>query len=550
MMAARTNKNVPAPDAVFSNITTKFEAYTGDEPYLFVSYSHRDVEQVYPILDALYDRKYRIWYDESCENGSDFREELRTRIQNSEAVLLFVSAASMASPFCGMEIIVACECGKRLFPIYLDDAAVPPAFELLLANTHHSTTNDPERLMRVMVRDLPAVTMDRLTTEGGYLKRCEDNGRTIAVDDGVVVICSGAFKNRKALHNIYLPNSLEKIESESFRGCSALEEMVVPENVTRIEDSAFRDCINMKSLRILSPDNVKIGERAFENCVSLKSVELPETLTELYGGVFNSCKSIQRIHLPQKLTILGESAFSDCVGLEEIAIPEAVTKIDDLAFNGCTSLSNVTLHSGLKKIGKSAFKNCKALTHIDIPATVSSIDSALFRGCEAMRSIRVDSRNKYYKSAPNKREGSDHVLFNKNKSLLIAYPASSREVQYDIPDSVTMISDWAFSECKKLSRITIPDTVREIGEGAFCNCALLDEVEIPDSVEKIDDCAFRGCVNLERVIIPSSVTDIGWGLFDGCEKSVTVFCDDGSEIQRYCQRNGISEKKISEKEGL
>ena len=87
----------------------------------------------------------------------------------------------------------------------------------------------------------------------------------------------------------------------------------------------------MKSLRILSPDNVKIGERAFENCVSLKSVELPETLTELYGGVFNSCKSIQRIHLPQKLTILGESAFSDCVGLEEIAIPEAVTKIDDLA---------------------------------------------------------------------------------------------------------------------------------------------------------------------------------------------------------------------------
>ena len=62
-MAARTNKSVPAPDAVFSNITTKFEAYTGDEPYLFVSYSHRDVEQVYPILDALYDRKYRIWYD-------------------------------------------------------------------------------------------------------------------------------------------------------------------------------------------------------------------------------------------------------------------------------------------------------------------------------------------------------------------------------------------------------------------------------------------------------------------------------------------------------
>ena len=41
------------------------------------------------------------------------------------------------------------------------------------------------------------------------------------------------------------------------------------------------------------------------------------------------------------------------------------------------------------------------------------------------------------------------------------------------------ISDWAFSECRKLSRITIPDSVHDIGEGAFSNCALLDEVEIP-----------------------------------------------------------------------
>ena len=68
-----------------------------------------------------------------------------------------------------------------------------------------------------------------------------------------------------------------------------------------------------------------------------------------------------------------------------------------------------------------------------------------------------------------------------------------------IPDSVTVISDWAFCECKKLNRVTIPDSVNEIGEGAFCNCVLLDEVEIPDSVMKIDDCAFRGCTSLERV---------------------------------------------------
>ena len=546
-MNKNVKKDIPENTEGYVEMQTKFEAYTGKEPYLFVSYSHRDTAKVYPILDALYDRKYRLWYDESCETGNDFRDELRMRIENAEAVLLFVSESSMASPFCGMEIIVARENNKRLYPIYLDASAIPPAFQILLANTHHSTSDNMDKLIRSMIRDLPAVTMDRLTTDGAVLKKCEDNGSSIEVDEGIREISADAFKGRRALRSIKLPQTLESIGIESFRGCSNLESMDIPENTLRRGDSAFRDCVEMKKL-VVRNNCIKIGERAFENCASLSDIELPDGLTELYGGVFNSCKSLKEIHLPKNLTILGESAFSDCILLESIDIPETVTKIDDLAFNGCFCLGNVTLHEGLKKIGKSAFKNCRSLTQISLPATVSAISNAPFRGCESLKSIRVSSRNKNYKSEPNKREGNDHVLFNKNKSVVIAYPASSREVQYDIPDSVTVISDWAFCECKKLNRITIPDSVHEIGEGAFCNCALLDEVEIPDSVTAIDDCAFRGCISLEKVIIPSSVVELGWGLFDGCESSITVYCDEGSAIQAYCRRNGIREARISEKE--
>ncbi len=531
----------------FEDLHTKFEAYTGKEPYLFVSYSHRDTAKVYPILDALYDRKYRMWYDESCETGNDFRDELRHRIEKCEAVILFVSKASMSSPFCGMEVIVARENKKRLYPIYLDSSTVPPAFQILLANTHHVTIENTEKLVKAMVRDLPPVTMDRLTTEGDILTKCEDNGESIEVDEGIREICAEAFKNRRALHHIKLPSTLESIGLESFRGCTNLEEIVIPEKTLRIGESAFRDCTDMTVLKIRN-NCIKIGERAFENCAHLVDVELPEGLTEIYGGVFNSCKRLRRIELPSKLTILGESAFSDCIVLESIDIPKTVTKIDDLAFNGCVNMGSVNLQEGLKKIGKSAFKNCRSLTEIKLPSTVTSISNAPFRGCESLKSIRVESKNKHYKSEPNKREGTDHVLFNKNKSVIIAYPASSREVQYDIPDSVTAISDWAFCECKKLNRITIPDSVHEIGEGAFCNCALLDEVEIPDSVTVIDDCAFRGCVSLEKVVIPNSVTEFGWGLFDGCENTVTVYCEEGSLVQDYCRRNGIREARISEKD--
>lgn len=541
-----TTKKTPAATDEYVDMQTKFEAYTGNEPYLFVSYSHRDTAKVYPILDALYDRKYRLWYDESCETGNDFRDELRHRIEKCDAVLLFVSKSSMTSPFCGMEIIVARENGKRLFPIFLDDSDVPPAFRILLDNTHHVTADNMDKLVKSMIRDLPADTMDRLTTEGSVLKKCEDNGKTIEVNEGIREICSEAFKSRVALHYITLPETLEEIGSESFRGCTNLREMIIPESTIRIGESSFRDCTAMKRL-IIKNNCIKIGERAFENCATLEEVELPLGLTEIYGGVFNSCKSLKNIKLPEKLTVLGESAFSDCVSLESVDIPETVTKIDDLAFNGCVNMTRVELHGGLKKIGKSAFKNCRALTHIELPATVIGISNAPFRGCESLKSIKVDSKNKNYKSEPNKRDGSDHVLFNKNKSVIIAYPASSREVQYDIPDSVTVISDWAFCDCKKLNRITIPDSVHEIGEGAFSNCALLDEVEIPDSVTMIDDCAFRGCESLERVFIPSSVTELGWGLFDGCENTVTVYCDEGSAIQEYCKRNAIREARFSER---
>ncbi len=550
-----TPAEVPATEAKKAaseknvSISTSFLPYDGNEPYLFISYSHKDTAAVYPILDELHKKKYRIWYDESCEVGNDFRVELRTRIEKARAVILFVSKNSMESPFCGMEIICARENLKDIFPIYLDEVDVPPAFSILLANTHHSVANEKEKMFRSLVRDLPAEAMDRLTVdnEGVVLERCEDNGTSIVISDGIKIISKDAFKNRTQLHHIVMPSSLEAIEEESFRGCTNLEEMDIPEKTARIGGSAFRDCVSMKTL-VVRNNCIKIGERAFENCATLESIVLPEGLTEIYGGVFNSCKKLVSIELPKNLTVLGESAFSDCIGLEKIDIPETVTKIDDLVFNGCTSLSKIEFHEGLKKIGKGAFKNCCSLTKIELPSTVSSINDAPFRGCSGLRSIKVDPKNKFYKSAPNKPEGTDYVLFNKNKSIMIAYPASSREVQYDVPDSVVCISDWSFCECKKLNRITIPDSVREIGEGAFCNCVLLDEVMIPDSVEKIDDCAFRGCLSLEKVIVPSSVQELGWGMFDGCKDSLVVYCDEGSAIQKYCIRNGIKEARVSDKD--
>ena len=41
----------------------KAKAYQGDEPYVFVSYSHRD-PKVQEIIQEMVDNRYRVWYDE------------------------------------------------------------------------------------------------------------------------------------------------------------------------------------------------------------------------------------------------------------------------------------------------------------------------------------------------------------------------------------------------------------------------------------------------------------------------------------------------------
>ena len=45
-------------------------AYSGDEPYLFISYAHKDSERVLPVILSLQEKGFRVWYDEGIEVGS------------------------------------------------------------------------------------------------------------------------------------------------------------------------------------------------------------------------------------------------------------------------------------------------------------------------------------------------------------------------------------------------------------------------------------------------------------------------------------------------
>ena len=86
----------------------------------------------------------------------------------------------------------------------------------------------------------------------------------------------------------------------------------------------------------------------------------------------------------------------------------------------------------------------------------------------------------------------------------MSYVSSSCELYFGgtkveelvIPDGVTSIPDYAFSNLTGITSVTIPDSVTSIGEYAFYNCSSLQSVTIGNGVKSIGGSAFEYCSSL------------------------------------------------------
>ena len=84
-------------------------AYEGNKPYIFVSYAHKDSDFVQPIIAELFEKKYRVWYDEGIAPGSEWPKNIADHLNNCEGVIAFVSEASINSKNCENEVVRATE---------------------------------------------------------------------------------------------------------------------------------------------------------------------------------------------------------------------------------------------------------------------------------------------------------------------------------------------------------------------------------------------------------------------------------------------------------
>ena len=110
----------------------KPKAYVGTEPYLFVSYSHKDENIIYPLIRKMQQRGVRIWYDEGIAGGSNWANIIADKIKMCSCILLFSSMNSVESDEVSAEINCGRICKKQFITIRLDDARFSLAEEMYI----------------------------------------------------------------------------------------------------------------------------------------------------------------------------------------------------------------------------------------------------------------------------------------------------------------------------------------------------------------------------------------------------------------------------------
>ena len=113
---------------------TCLRPYEGTQPYIFVSYAHKNDAAVLEIIGTLQSRGFRVWYDEGIEAGSEWPESIASHLERAQLVLAFLSPAYLRSDNCRKEMHYALTKKKPVINVYLEQTELSPGMEMQIGN--------------------------------------------------------------------------------------------------------------------------------------------------------------------------------------------------------------------------------------------------------------------------------------------------------------------------------------------------------------------------------------------------------------------------------
>ena len=383
-----------------------------------------------------------------------------------------------------------------------------------------------------------------------------------------------------------IPTSVTRIEASAFSETSALTSVTIPTSVTTIGDRVFHSAVALTSITVAADnqnyssldgvlfDKQKTSVINYPMSNLTKTYSIPSSVTSVEAFAFYGAP-FYAVTIPSSTAVIRNNAFmyarsnlnvyflgnepptvsndafdgvagkayiktgatgfaaegSTWKGLTVAVLDDGVRPCttgtyviqDFIATNGTYCAGTAVIADGVQAINNEAFSSNEVLTSVTIPASVMSIGSNSFGQTYALTSFSVDSANPNFSSEAG-------VLFNKNKSSLLLFPAARGNAPYTVPGSVVTIAARAFLMDRSLTSITIPENVESIDEYAFFGAEKLTSVTFSGTskLASIGRLSFKQS-NLESINIPASVTVIGAEAF-ALTPLRTITFDEGSPI--------------------
>ncbi len=318
---------------------------------------------------------------------------------------------------------------------------------------------------------------DNILYIGGHAVDAKENiSGNVKIKEGTLSVAAYAFMQCTEITSVTIPDSVKSIGECAFSQCVKLENVSIGKGVETIADSLFDDPFAASEIVV---------------CDSLKNISVDsenKNFTDESGILYNKDKtelimiptlcSQKNFVLPNSVTLIRPSAFSYCKTLENVVINNNnITSLQGISFAGCENLETVVLPQNLMNLGEQTFK-FSGIRHIIIPDRVVKIETETFAYCDNLKTITLGNKvseidvsafsASYALEQINVASGNsafsseDGVLFSKDKTRLVKYPYAKVIEQYNVPESVEIISNGAFIYNKNLKKLFIGKNVKII----------------------------------------------------------------------------------------
>ena len=302
------------------------------------------------------------------------------------------------------------------------------------------------------------------------------NIRKIVLNEGIVSIGSEAFcgmnyeptQKHHMQYPIALPDSVQVLLTYPGRNITSLH---LGPNVQLFSFSVFTPLTELREITV-SEENQYF--RAVDNV--LFTADMKKLV------LFPRISATEKYSVPKTVVAVGDYAFYQSK-LQEIYLPDGVTHIGTGAFRYST-VKTVNFPASVKYVGYQVLNHSYATAYCAAHSLPEEWDEECFEfsvqlkwsvyyvGPEAtelnIEAIRAANPKEIIVAEENPEYRSDKgVLFNRDMTELILFPASQKRYEYIVPKSVKVIDSGAFCNTLYLERIIIAEGVELIESRAF-----------------------------------------------------------------------------------